>query len=439
MKGKTFKIMRQKMLGTVFIIVSLIFLGTLPVLGQTTWNVPGDFSTIQDAIDGASSGDTIDVAPGNYSENLTLDKSLTLLGAQAGVDACGREATESTIIGSGTLLELRGGSAGSVIDGFEFSGGTTQIRSESGPIDNLQILNNRLTGFTGTGIFLNDNGTDITVDQNDIDGSSQTGGGGILHLDTDNFDGFQLTNNCISNGDTGFFVDGNRNVGSSSRPPLISGNIFEQNGAGANIGKRAIEDGDIEGNTFKDNVYDGLQGGPKDMMITGNSFSDNGRYGLALTSFGDADPSKGAQNNTITQNCFTGNGFTQNGAGVVFSSSQSPGTISTNTLNQNNIVGNAVGALYGGTETINAEYNWWGAADGPSGDGPGSGDAVDGTTIDFDPFLTSFASGTPICSVEQCVTTLINEECSGLTGKDRAQCNHQQQDICFDLFDEGRP
>ena len=47
------------------------------------------------------------------------------------------------------------------------------------------------------------------------------------------------------------------------------------------------------------------------------------------------------------------------------------------------------------TETIDAENNWWGAADGPSGDGPGSGDSVDGASIDFDPFLAAQAPGTP--------------------------------------------
>ena len=37
---------------------------------------------------------------------------------------------------------------------------------------------------------------------------------------------------------------------------------------------------------------------------------------------------------------------------------------------------------------INAEQDWWGAADGPSGDGSGSGDAISGN-VDYMPFLTS--------------------------------------------------
>jgi hypothetical protein len=42
-------------------------------------NVPGDYATIQAAINAAADGDTILVGPGTYNENLTVDKSLTIL------------------------------------------------------------------------------------------------------------------------------------------------------------------------------------------------------------------------------------------------------------------------------------------------------------------------------------------------------------------------
>jgi hypothetical protein len=50
----------------------------------------------------------------------------------------------------------------------------------------------------------------------------------------------------------------------------------------------------------------------------------------------------------------------------------------------------------GGAQSV--EYNWWGAADGPSGAGPGTGDAIDETgfpgSVDFDPFRVDDASTT---------------------------------------------
>ena len=50
-----------------------------------TINVPGDYNTIQEAIDAAVSGDSILVAAGSYQEQLTVDnKLLQIKGAGAG-------------------------------------------------------------------------------------------------------------------------------------------------------------------------------------------------------------------------------------------------------------------------------------------------------------------------------------------------------------------
>ena len=37
-------------------------------------------------------------------------------------------------------------------------------------------------------------------------------------------------------------------------------------------------------------------------------------------------------------------------------------------------------------------------------------------------------------SVGECISTSMADNCTGLTGKDRAACNHEQQAICFELF-----
>jgi uncharacterized repeat protein (TIGR01451 family) len=61
----------------------------------------------------------------------------------------------------------------------------------------------------------------------------------------------------------------------------------------------------------------------------------------------------------------------------------------------NCIVGNHTGALtYTGVQTMNATYNWWGAADGPSGDFPGSGDPAVGN-LDTSSFQTTAPLGCP--------------------------------------------
>lgn len=61
----------------------------------------------------------------------------------------------------------------------------------------------------------------------------------------------------------------------------------------------------------------------------------------------------------------------------------------------NNIVGNTRYGIHNiNAGTIMAENNYWGAADGPSGNGPGSGDAIAGGVVDFDPFLSELSSCT---------------------------------------------
>lgn len=68
------------------------------------------------------------------------------------------------------------------------------------------------------------------------------------------------------------------------------------------------------------------------------------------------------------------------------------------TVNQNSIVSNTLAGYDNtGGPPQNAENNWWGSPSGPSGDGPGTGDAVLGGNVDFTPFLTSPTALPPSC------------------------------------------
>ncbi len=220
--------------------------------GLVTWvannvYVTTNSGSIQRGIDAASGGDTVNVDAGSFAENLILAKQINLLGRRPAATR-GRagdfNASVSSIISpsSGDGLELQAGSAGSVIDGFTFDGGARGIESMSGPLDALELRNSHFENQTINAVFLNDNGENLTINQNVFVGSAASST--VFHLDTDDFDGLYFTNNDVlrtGNPHTGIglFVDGNHNVGPSGlRTPLIQGNVFEGHGNGANLGLR---------------------------------------------------------------------------------------------------------------------------------------------------------------------------------------------------------
>src|SRR5687768_8055486 len=83
---------------TAIILATLTFFTVAPVQAQGVVDDDGlgdaancdsavpAFTTIQAAVDAASPGDTIKVCPGTYTADVNITKSLTLQGAQMGVD-----------------------------------------------------------------------------------------------------------------------------------------------------------------------------------------------------------------------------------------------------------------------------------------------------------------------------------------------------------------
>lgn len=297
-----------------------------------TWYVnPG--GSIQAAVNAAAPNDTIVVAAGSYPENVVVNKNLILLGAQAGVDARGRVAAE-TIVGtvSGTAIYVTNAAQSITIDGFSIRGGRPIVNSYA---QSVTFVNNICTltdarGSNGiTEIHGGSNG--VLIQHNDIVNSSVT----VNPTAND------LAVTVSSSGVTAYVT--------------IDGNDLH-NASGSGIGFANTNSGIVAA------------------TVTNNRIFDNRQNGI-LTTSSDLNPL------TIANNDIYNNG----GWGVNVGSSTT-GDIN---INYNNIYGNTLGGVTNANAFwVDADYNWWGASDGPSGVGPGSGDAVS-TYVTYSPFMGS--------------------------------------------------
>lgn len=100
-------------------------LAALPVLAGPAFaadrRVPKDFGTIQEAVDAAADNDRILIAPGTYTENVTVAKNgLLFVGKQVVIDGTLANGTD------GTALNVTGN--GISITGITFRNGGTQVQ-----------------------------------------------------------------------------------------------------------------------------------------------------------------------------------------------------------------------------------------------------------------------------------------------------------------------
>ena len=301
------------------------------------------YLTIGAAVADAAPGDRILCAPGSYPSGATLDKPLTLLGAQAGVDArTGRPGAQESVITGGGLGIFVLNAVGITIDGFKFANMAHRTIDTYFNADNTTIRNCIFAGEVN----------------NYQGGAIQFGGPSTLHAHNFLFErnlmlidggyllylGHAMDNGTVRdnkfNGDsvsfgpfgnrTGWLIEGNEfdgdvpgygpywgcgfnaNLGNA----VIRGNNVHRMSSG--IGNISIVGGSILNNRFADNAYGAFElwGGEfgsvvsADAAITGNTFVYNGMgnsnqgYAIRLRP-GTIDPST----IHVRNNCFTNLGL----------------------------------------------------------------------------------------------------------------------------------
>src|SRR5437016_467439 len=203
--------------------IGLFALFMLPpsLRAQQTIHVPADQPTIQAAINAASNGDTVLVAPGTYLENINFNGKAITVTSSGGpsvtiIDGGGKGSVVTFITGETTSsvlsgFTIRNGQSASGTPGFG-SGGGILIKGASPTIRSNVITGNH--AIDGIGISIND-GSPI-IQNNTITGNTQCcgsggGGGGGIHASASSvatstsplISGNTITNNSLNGGGFG--------------------------------------------------------------------------------------------------------------------------------------------------------------------------------------------------------------------------------------------
>jgi hypothetical protein len=338
-------------------------------------------ATIQHAIDEASAGDSVDVAPGIYAEDLTIDKPLTLR-SQGGIPTYWYEPETRIDGGAGTAIKVEGNAV--EISGFEVStaGTAPAILASGANVDDLRVEEDVISGGS-TGVYLEAGGEKDTIGFDVIEG---TGDG--IHLSGDEYSNLAIKWNQFAApideyavlADSGGTIEGFRLEGNEMPAPTR---------IAARVDEAPYEESEFYGNTFESTVGPQLAVDAAQLRVFDNSFEGHGSAGC-LQILGNEDgmvPSEhilvslhnefvdcnpygielGPEVDHIT--IYSGD-FPGSYDGIV-ASGASPWDVTGHVLIQTN---RFVGTTHLGVDneasgTLDAEQNWWGCNAGPGAAG----------------------------------------------------------------------
>ncbi len=287
----------------------------------------GCYGTIGAAVKAANAGDQIKVAAGQYAEDVTITKSLSLIGAGAGA----------------TIINARGLSNGIYIDGLDNAGLAHVL------VSGFTVMNANFEGILLT------NASYIVIAQNHVTGNAQS-----LNVSASTCAGLPVFETSEAS-DCG---EGIHLVGVDHS--TVSNNLVELNSGGVLLSDETgyTHDNLITGNTVQDNAYacgitmashppspqaaSKLPYGIFNNIIEGNSSLHNGLAGSGGAGIGIFAPAPGNQNfgNRIVGNVLQGNGH----PGVTMHNHAAPPGAPAINLNDNQIIGNLISGNGADTE-----------------------------------------------------------------------------------------
>jgi len=173
-----------------FVLISTAFCYPASAADHIVAPTGAEFTSIKDAVDWSSGGDTIRVESGTYAENIILDKKITLIGVDTGngvpVIQPGKKGDDIEIIADGCTVE-----------GFTIENGASsgiRITSSSNTVQRNTLQAN------GVGIALVSSGKN-TIQNNAITGNNKAG------ITLESASGNQIQENSVQQNTIGITLD----------------------------------------------------------------------------------------------------------------------------------------------------------------------------------------------------------------------------------------
>ncbi len=372
-------------------------------VGPPVGTCTGTYATISAAVAASAPGATITVCPGTYNELVNVNKQLTLLGNQAGVDArsgsrTGLPATESVVNGLAGSTSFYVTANNVTIDGFTVQGATNPNLFGYGIVlgagtSGARVINNIIQdNIIGLALANAVGGNQALIQRNLFRNNTQPGPGSGQGIYSDQ----SVAGGAVTN----VLIDSNDFVVTNGAPDTWGIGISNTDSAHPDTNLTISNNKMTSASPLSRGMY---FYSTHSSSIVSNTISNKTNYAIG---FFDDDVNISVHCNTLTND---GRGVW---VGSDFGNPDSGLTINDNIISGNSIAGMQVDTLSyaGGAGSLNAERDWWGSPSGPTiaSNPGGTGDKIidpDGV-VDYTPFDTSIPDADNDGIIDACDTQI---------------------------------